>query len=439
MAAEWRDTTLDQLGPIITGKTPPSAAPGLFGGDIPFVTPSDFDGRRLIDCTGRYLTGLGVERVATSRIPANAVMVSCIGSDMGKAAIAGRSCVTNQQINSVVVTSDDDARFVYYNLSSRKEEIKASASGSAQPILNKSAFGKLRIRLPPPSEQRAIAHILGTLDDRIELNRRMSETLEAMARSVFKSWFLDFEPLLLKMAGCSRAVSSGDLLPLHLQDSPLGKVPQGWQVIPLGHLTSEFETGSRPPGGATISGMPSIGAESIVGLGVYDFSKTKYVPKDYFVGMTKGRIKNRDILLYKDGGRPGEFEPHVTMFGDGFPFEECAINEHVYRIRAGANIGQNFLFFWLSSEIALAEMRVKGTGVAIPGLNSTNARSISVLVPPSDIVAAFERFAEPAVATVLVNSRQAKTLVDLRDALLPKLLSGELRVREAERTIEAVL
>jgi len=198
MAGEWREVTLDQLGRIVTGKTPPSSGEGYFGSDIPFITPTDLDGRRVIDSAGRYLTEEGALAVGCSRLPNGAVMVSCIGSDMGKAAIAGHECVTNQQINSIVVESGDDSLFVYYNLSTRKAELRAAAGGSAQPILNKSSFGRFDINLPPPEEQRAIANILGTLDDKIELNRRMNETLEAMARALFKSWFVDFDPVRAK-------------------------------------------------------------------------------------------------------------------------------------------------------------------------------------------------------------------------------------------------
>lgn len=145
----WTVQTLDSLGRIITGKTPPSGSEGYYGGDVPFVTPSDMDGRRSIYWTARYLTVEGTQVVYNSRIPRKAVMVSCIGSDMGKVAIAARECVTNQQINSVVVESGNDPMFVYYNLSTRKEEIQRSAAGSAQPILNKTAFGRLVITLPP--------------------------------------------------------------------------------------------------------------------------------------------------------------------------------------------------------------------------------------------------------------------------------------------------
>lgn len=93
----------------------------------------------------------------------------------------------------------------------------------------------------------------------------------------------------------------------------------------------DWWTSQRRSRGIT-SGIPSIGAESIVSLGIFDFGKTKYVPGEFYEGMKRGRIESRDVLLYKDGGRPGEYEPHVSMFGDGFPFNKCCINEHVYRL-----------------------------------------------------------------------------------------------------------
>src|SRR5882762_673064 len=103
MTAEWEELTLGELGRIITGKTPPTSVLGSFGGDIPFVTPSDMDDRKTIATTERYLSNAGATIVKASKLPAGAVMVSCIGSDMGKTAVAGRDCVTNQQINSIVV------------------------------------------------------------------------------------------------------------------------------------------------------------------------------------------------------------------------------------------------------------------------------------------------------------------------------------------------
>ena len=260
-----------------------------------------------------------------------------------------------------------------------------------------------------------------------------------MARALFKAWFVNFDPVRAKAEGRDPGLPKplSDLFPDSFEDSDLGEIPKGWKVSVLNEMLSELETGGRPKGGVSgyAAGIPSIGAESIVGLGVFDYSKTKYVPDKFFDGMTKGRVKSRDVLLYKDGGRPGEFEPHLTLVGDGFPFDTCAINEHVYRMRATEELGQNLLFFWLSSDLVMEEMRIKGTGVAIPGLNSTQVKSLTTLVPTSEVALAFDRLVGPWITRVLAASNESRMLATLRDALLPKLISGELRVKDADRFV----
>ena len=315
------------------------------------------------------------------------------------------------------------------------------AMGSAVVSLSRDDF----LDYPVPSFTRTregIVEVLERIEDKIELNRRMNATLEAMARALFQSWFVDFDPVRARLDGRQPGgldPGTAALFPEHLEDSPLGKVPIGWEVTTLESVLSVLETGGRPKGGVAgiMSGVPSIGAESIVSVGVFDFGKTKYVPIEFYERMKKGRIESHDVLLYKDGGRPGEYEPHVSMFGDEFPFEECSINEHVYRLRSNDHLSQEYLYFWMTSEFALAEMRIKGTGVAIPGLNSTAVRSLAVLVPPQPIVEAFTNQASPLVTRILSNAKQSRILATLRDTLLPKLLSGELQVPEAIRLIEA--
>jgi type I restriction enzyme S subunit len=237
MAGEWKDLTLGDLGRVVTGKTPLTAVEGNFGGQIPFVTPSDMDGRKTISTTARYLTETGAASVKGSVIPAGAIMVSCIGSDMGKVVIAGRDCVTNQQINSIVVDGRFSSEFVYYTLSTRKNEIRhQAAGGSAVPILNKGDFSRMEITLPPLAEQKAIAAVLGTLDDKIELNSRMNATLEAMAQALFQSWFVDFDPVRAKLEGREPAAldpTTAALFPNSFQESSLGPIPHGWEVCPL--------------------------------------------------------------------------------------------------------------------------------------------------------------------------------------------------------------
>jgi type I restriction enzyme S subunit len=300
-------------------------------------------------------------------------------------------------------------------------------------------LARLPIPLPSLKEQKAIACVLGTLDDKIELNSRMNETLEAMARAIFMDWFVDFGPTRAKMdvRAPYLAAKVWSMFPDRFDDH--GR-PEGWRFVVLEEILEEIETGGRPKGGVSgyTFGIPSVGAESISGLGQFDYSKTKYVPREFFETLNKGHVKNRDVLLYKDGGRPGQFEPHLTLFGDGFPFDTFAINEHVYRLRAKPNFGQNFLYFWLSSDLVLEEMRIRGTGVAIPGLNSTQVKSLTTLVPSVHLVAAFDNFANPGVTRILANCNESRSLARIRDFLLPKLMSGEIRAREAEKLVSKV-
>jgi type I restriction enzyme S subunit len=209
----------------------------------------------------------------------------------------------------------NDERFAYYFL--KQFDFRGFNSGSAQPSLNRNFVHPVPVKVPPVPEQRAIAHVLGTLDDKIELNRRMNETLEAMARALFKSWFVDLDLVRAKAEGRDPGFPKplADLFPARLVDSELGEIPEGWEVGVLGNALTELEVGGRPRSGVATytDGVPSIGAESIVGLVIFDYSKTKYVPRQYFDGITKGHIKSWDVLLYKDGGRPGEFEPRVRQ------------------------------------------------------------------------------------------------------------------------------
>lgn len=226
----------------------------------------------------------------------------------------------------------------------------------------------------------------------------MKSVLEEIAVTVFRSRFVRFEGRL------------------DLEDSELGPVPRGWRVDELGAYLDVLETGSRPTGGVkTIeAGVPSIGAESIIGLGKFDYTKTKYVSFEFFSSMKRGHIMEFDVLLYKDGGKPGQFEPHVSVFGCGFPFATLCINEHVYRLRAKPPLTQGFLYFWLTTPLVMEEMRRRGTGVAIPGLNSTAVRELPILVPDNESIRKFDSLAQPIIERVLLDSIPASELSDSR-------------------------
>ncbi|MGH8613033.1 MAG: restriction endonuclease subunit S [Gammaproteobacteria bacterium] len=284
--------------------------------------------------------------------------------------------------------------------------------------INLADIRSLIVKLPPKKAREAATAILGALDDKIAVSHRIRSVAEQAGKAFFAAHFSE----------ALRHVTMNSNLPAE------------WKVMTLGESVSVFETGTRPRGGVASysTGIPSIGAESIQKLGCFDFSKLKYIPEQYFASMRRGILRSHDILVYKDGGRPGEFEPHVSMFGNGFPFDQMCINEHVYRLRMSRPLSQTFGYFWLASGPLMNEMRIRGTGVAIPGLNSTAAREIPVVHPPVDRLERFDALAAPLVDKALNASQEAHLLAQLRDTLLPKLMSGELRVRDAEKVVEEV-
>ncbi|WP_404363308.1 restriction endonuclease subunit S [Corallococcus coralloides] len=337
-------------------------------------------------------------------------------------------------------------RFLYYLLKSARfqaqlDGVKTHGSMAAD-YVSISDQMHFKLPLPPPVVQGQIAASLGALDDKIDLNRRMNQTLEAMAQALFRSWFVDFDPVRAKAEGRQPEgmdAETAALFPSRLVDSGLGEIPEAWQIASLGGLVDELETGSRPKGGVAgiVEGVPSVGAESVTRIGEYDYGKVKRVPRAFFEGMRKGKLRSWDVLLYKDGGRPGEFEPKASLVGEGFPFEEMAINEHVYRLRADHHLTQSFLYLLLSSETVKEELRRRGTGVAVPGLNSTALRTMPVLRPTGPVLRAFDSTASVLLRKILVTSKESRDLATVRDLLLPKLLSGEIRVGDAEVQLAA--
>ena len=144
--------------------------------------------------------------------------------------------------------------------------------------------------------------------------------------------------------------------------------------------------------------------------------------------MKSGELRSLDVLLYKDGGKPGVFLPRVSMFGDGFPFDMCGINEHVFRVRLKDPFSQTFLYYWLWSDAVMHELKHRGGKAAIPGINQADVKELKLLVPSEEALRRFDEVTSPLVSRIFANSKKAQTLTQLRDTLLPRLISGQLRL-----------
>ena len=329
-------------------------------------------------------------------------------------------------------TQQLDSRFLYYRLLSWDcaHHVKSWATGTTVLHLSEEAIRSYKFHIPPLPEQRRIAHILGTLDDKIELNRRMNRTLEEIARALFKSWFVDFAPVRAKMDGPWRRGQSlpglpanlYDLFPDRLTPSELGEIPAGWAVKPLGDELKTLVSGSRPRGGAVDAGIPSIGAENVNGIGRHNYSKEKYIPEAFFDRMkTKGAaVKNGDVLLYKDGARIGR----KTYLDCGYPYSDCAVNEHVFILRLKNRDAQKYLFFWLDQNWMTQEIISLNSNSAQPGINQKGVRSLSFMVPSREALTAFDRQTGDFTDRIFANCHESNALAAQRDALLPRLVSS---------------
>lgn len=427
---KWIERKLSELGRITTGKTPPPSEPKFYGGNIPFVTPSDMDIRRTIDTTARYLTNAGAVNVKSSFIDKPAICVSCIGS-VGKTVLVDQPFVSNQQINSIVVYEYVERLFVYYNLLGRKDEIRFKASGAVQPIINKSDFGRLTLRIPDQPTQKRIAKVLGSLDDKIELNRRMNETLEEMARALFRDWFIDFGPTRRQMDGATdpaaimghafpnnKAATLAPLFPARLGDNG---APDGWglrNLKSLGHIISG-KTPSTKESKYYGSDVPF--------LKIPDMHGKIYVLETGTMLSFEGAASQEKKTLPKGSVSVSCIAtPGLVVLNH----RETQTNQQINSIVPFVDKHRYFLF-WSCRELA-AEVMVRGSGGSVfHNMNKTTFENLDVRFPGDKLASMLRSAVEPLHMKILVNEEENQTLAEIRDLLLPKLMSGEIQLKDS--------
>jgi type I restriction enzyme, S subunit len=348
------------------------------------------------------------------------ILFSMAGIFLGKNAIVTEDILpanTNQALAIIRLNKNLALpKFIHYYLRQKNvvELVNNMSGQSAQPNINFEEIKSIEVLLPPLLEQTSIAETLSSLDDKINLLYRQNKTLEQLAETQFRQWFIEFsenksEPYI---------------------ETELGLIPQSLRICEIKELPHILETGKRPKGGVGFltEGVPSIGAENIKGLGIYDYGKTKYVSREFAKSMNKGFIQGYELLIYKDGGTPGHFIPRYSIFGKGFPFEEMAINEHVFKLDFGIKSFNFFMYFFFQTPIINSILVSNGAKAAIPGINQEDIKGLCVFHPKNGLVKRFGELTMPCLEKILSNCRQIKTLKQLRDTLLPKLMSGEVSV-----------
>ncbi len=315
----------------------------------------------------------------------------------------------------------NDPRFAFYFL--KLIDFSRYNSGSAQPSLNRNFIYPIPVRIPPLAEQKRIAHILGTLDDKIELNRRMNATLEAMARALFQSWFVDFDPVRAKMDGRRPAGLDKDtaaLFPSTFKDSSLGPIPQGWEVGSI-LRQADLLSGGTPRtdvpaywGGdvpwASAKDVSQCGEAFLVTtermitrLGV-DESSTKIIPTLSTVVVARGATTGRLTLLANS----------------------MAMNQTCYAL--SSQLGTPFVLY-CNARHFIERLVQGGHGSIFDTITTSTFEATNVLLAPKEILLAFDEQVAPLFHQIRASLYQSRTLANLRDMLLPKLLSGEVSNR----------
>lgn len=302
-------------------------------------------------------------------------------------------------------------------------------SQSAQPDLNLSEIRNLPIALPSITEQKRIAHILGTLDDKIELNRRMNATLESLAQTLFQSWFVDFDPVRRNAEGESRSPEDS-LFPDSVEDSAIGEIPAGWEIMPL-YGTATYRNGApfKPadfcPNG---DGLPVVKiAELKAGLS----DQTKWSNKQ----LGSDQVIDTGDLLYSWSGSPDtSLDAFLWSNGPGL------VNQHIFKVITSSDAEQRFVYYLLKHlrPILVETARNKQT-TGLGHVTVADMKRLQVCRPPKEVLAAFDRLIAPIFDKAFANTIESQTLAKLRDTLLPKLLSGELAAHELQSLKEEAL
>jgi len=337
-----------------------------------------------------------------------------------------------------------ETNFVYYALRHAVSQMQQVAHGGVFNTITRYTFKIITTKLPPLPEQRAIAHILGTLDDKIELNRRMHETLEAMAQALFKSWFVDFDPVVVnaikagnpipeKFAECAAHYHDNpdalglpeDLLrlfPARFVDSELGPIPEGWEATTIG---SEFDLtmGQSPPGSTYNEegkGLPFF-------QGRRDFGFRYPSSRVYCTAPT--RIAHTGNTLVSVRAPVGD----INM-----AYETCCIGRGVAALRHKS--GSRSYTYYYAILVLAEQLKIYGAeGTVFGAINKKQFQNLSSISPRPDIISLFEKLAYPIDENILSFEEESRTLAALRDTLLPRLISGELRVPDVEKILEDAL
>ena len=419
--SEWREAKLCDIGEIVGGGTPSTKEESYYGGDIPWITPKDLSthNERYIYRGERSITEEGLKNSSAKLMPKGTVLFSS-RAPIGYVAIAGKELCTNQGFKSLIPKNGvADSEFIYYLFKHKKSDIEAIASGTTFLEVSGSAMKNISILLPPLPEQKAIAATLSALDDMIELNNQINKTLEEMAQAIFKSWFVDFEPF-----------RDGEF-----EESELGLIPKGWRVGAIDELIKETISGDwgkeTPQGNYTEKVICIRGADiPDIAQGRRGNPATRYILKR---NLEKKRLSENEIIIEISGGSPTQSTGRTVLITKELinSFQEPIICTNFCRaIRLKEATYSNFVYSllqYLYNEKVFFTYENGTTGIKNLDITILFGQYKTV-IPSEEVFAEYHSMYSEFLRYIYESGFECKKLSEIRDTLLPKLISGEIRV-----------
>jgi type I restriction enzyme S subunit len=437
MSFEWRRKRIGDIGRVVTGKTPSTSNLANFGGPYPFITIPDLNQGREVRNTERSISESGADSLRSCLLPKHAVLMSCIAT-IGKCGIATKPSFTNQQINSVICGPEVLPNYLYYVFTQLGSELEAAGGGgSVYTNVSKSRFSDIEIPIPTLREQSEISSFLGALDDRITLLRENNATLEAIAQSIFKSWFVDFDPVYAKAEGRvpqGMDEATAALFPDAFEETELGMVPKCWQVKKISDsvfVTDYVANGSFASlkENVTLLDDPSYALY----VRTTDFNSGfkgdfRYVDERAYKFLSKSSLDGSEVIISNVGDVGTVFIPPSWL---GLPM---TLGGNAIALKAPKM--SSYLYYHFTSNKGQHDIQSIVTGSAQRKFNKTNFRDLRILIPDAPVLTNFEAVAGELISRCQTNNAQIKSLSELRDALLPRLISGQLRIADAEAELE---
>ena len=399
----FRRMKLSEIGQIVAGGTPKTKIEEYWNGDVPWITPKDLSSHAgmYISRGERNISQVGLDNSSAKLLPKGTVLFTS-RAPIGYVAIARNEVTTNQGFKSIIVDDENDNIFIYYLLKNNIDIIENHANGSTFKEISGSVMKSLGFGIPSLREQKAIAHILSTLDDKIEVNNQINKTLENMAQAIFKQWFVDFE--FPNENGEPYKSSGGEMV-----ESELGTIPKGWEVVQFRDIF-RFVKGKKPK---TIAECEFKDSEKYLTIDVLNRNSVLFCSKEKVI-----EANSEDVLMVMDGASSG-----AVYFGQkGVVASTLAKLELISQ-----KVSNQFLFYAI--KYFENDIKTHTTGSAIPHTDKEYTYRLMIALPNDiSLQTKIDDLLCDISDTFIAREQENAVLKATRDTLLPKLMSGEIRV-----------